>query len=387
MMIQMTSCGPSPTDPNLGHNSSGSPANTATFTFTGTQSPVITNTFTITNTPGAGTPTVTFTPVYPTATVPVYTNNYAASAKPNGMSVYNNQLYVSEAEPGVTQLEQYTIAAGALTGGIWGNAVITGYPTPNITPPWQGTTIVLVGPQGWANPGGAGPAGAAAVLDTTSSGAATLYTGNGGEWTGTQYGNGLLPTVGDGYSGVPFLSPKGMAVDYSNGLVYIADTGNATVDELALYGAPTYVQEWIHRWSSLMPSLPFKSPYAVTVDTNSNVWVGDTGYSPSIIEAFTSSGTTVIGSPVTTIAGCIVHGMAVSILAGPVTHIYVADAGNNKIEVYNVNNTGGTLLTAFTMPISDPESLTFVPASVAIWNSNIIVGDVGNDKIEVFVQP
>ncbi|HTA77104.1 MAG TPA: hypothetical protein VK791_08100 [bacterium] len=391
-------CGNSNTTPTALNSSSS--AATATRTSTPVSTPG-----SVTPTPTTAVLTVTPAATYSSPT-PVYQNNYPASAAPNGIYIDTSSspatAYVAEGEPGVTMLERYVVGNGSLNGGLWGNQISYGYPTPGLSPAWQGTTITLAKPQAWfANSANGGNI---AVLDSSASGAATLYTGS-ATWSagtasvwnqpaGVVFDTYLMPVTCNGYSGLTFTSPRGMAMDSLGMTVYVADTGNARVDALyaANNGNPQYPNPWIHYWNYFAPGIPFKTPSSIILDSNNTIWVTDAGYSPSVIEAYTSGGTTVLNNPVTTISGCVATGLAVTITAGPVTHLYVADSGNNLIEEYLVNNTGGVILTAATLPVTFLESTTFKPYSIGLapgggGSTNIIVGDIGNDKIEVFQVP
>jgi hypothetical protein len=135
------------------------------------------------------------------------------------------------------------------------------------------------------------------------------------------------------------------------------------------------------------PALAFKSPYAVTCDPLGNVWVSDTGYTPSMVEEFTSGATTILESwPA--LPGSVVHSLTVDNSAncagGPC--VFVADAGANYVEVYS---TTGTLMTEMTNPApSGHESAPFSPSCIASANiggtNYLFVGDAANDFIDIF---
>ncbi len=384
-----------PSGPSLG---SGTSVATSTFSPTGTITPG-TSTATATFTPsgGVGTPTPTFA-----IATPVWKNNYVTGAPPNGMVLVGTSLNVVEGEPGVTSLAVYTVQGGGTLNGYTngGNEVVLGVPTPNSTPPWAGTTVVLTDPVGVGYSSySCGsctppyPGNTFAILDTSpGSSAATLYQQN-PYYDGSNYTN-----YQNGYSGLIFNSPKGIAID-QQGNNYVADTGNGKVEAFGppSGGGPPFNSNWEWEFDGSSSSKAFKQPWALFCDSNNNLWVGDPGYNPSVIYEFATIGTlgsggaTFLGS-FTTVPNCAVHGLAVDQSAscngvtGPC--VYVADAGNNEVEEYTST---GVLLRAWTIPAggSPPshEYLNFSPSCVILYGNpvqNIIVGDIGNSEIQVF---
>jgi hypothetical protein len=140
-------------------------------------------------------------------------------------------------------------------------------------------------------------------------------------------------------------------------------------------------------------SVPFISPYGITCDPNSgptlgNVWVTDTGYSPSVVEAFSFSGGVSILASWQTVAGCNATGIAIapagSSIAGDVC---IADSGNNVVEIYNP---AGTLLTVLTDPRSAYEGgKLFTPSCIgfngASSSYDLWVADTSNEYVISFV--
>jgi hypothetical protein len=235
------------------------------------------------------------------------------------------------------------------------------------------------------NPGGNN--GYSAVLDNQSAGGAVLYYGNSSLLGWQLVGSDYEPYGTAGYWGAGFNNPKCLTAD-NNGFIYVADTGNSYVEE--------YNGVWgQHRWNGEGPgmagvtfanpggnfvSVSFKQPYAVACDAANpaNVWVGDVGYNPSVIEEYSSGGTTIINAWAA-VTGCVVHGITINPNTG---NIYIADAGNNLVEVYSQT---GTLLAE----VSDPnpsahELLPFAPSCIAFAGNYLIVGDSNNDFIDIF---
>jgi hypothetical protein len=331
----------------------------------------------------AGTPTST--PIL--GPPPTFQHNYGTTGAPTGLVISGTNLTVSEFEikntGPVPMVENFAVGgAGTLSLSGGSNLLLQGFPTPNSTPAWIPQTVVLNGPQGFTNPGGFG--GQASILDAQSNGTAILYYGSSAYlgW-GAPYNYGFIyePFQTSSYSGAPFNSPKSLTID-NIGNSYVADTGNGSVDEFS----GTFP---LHRWFGTagvtfgsFVSYKFKSPYAVTTDTASppNVWVGDTGYSPSVIEEYASGGTTIIAAwPA--LPGCVVHGLAVNPGTG---NVYVADSGNNLVEVYTPT---GVLVTEWGDPgPAAHEATPFSPSCIGFSGTYVFVGDAGtgNDYIDVF---
>jgi DNA-binding beta-propeller fold protein YncE len=262
-------------------------------------------------------------------------------------------------------------------------------------------TTQLIGPQGFVNPGG--NAGYSAILDVQSSGAATLYYGNSGEAGWSVYNLGWVYEPADvwgyGFGATAFNNPKGMTADVP-GNIYIADTGNGYVEQfigtipLHLWGGNAGVT-FNNGGGANFVTVAFKSPYALACDTANpaNVWVGDVGYAPSVVQEFSSGGTTITAG-FQTIAGCVIHGIAINPNNG---FVYVADAGLNQVEVYYGG--GAWSLTATAPPIgtllcvlTDPHSVyeggrLFAPSCIAFDTNSppdLWVSDTNNDLIMSF---
>jgi hypothetical protein len=275
--------------------------------------------------------------------------------------------------------------------------------TPGGTPvPFVPVTINLQGPQGFVNPGGNAPGAWSAVLDQAPGGSAILYAGYYSDAGGTQgwstttppQNETYMPYFSNSYGGAVLNNPKGMCDDGTGpaGHIYVTDTGNHEVEEFSPYEGIAGLEPLpIHQWYGAQgvtvggtgvvfsqAAVSFKSPYAVACDNAKNVWVGDAGYSPSMIMEFTSGATTILESwP--GVSGCVVHGLAIDSGTG---NVYVADSGNRLVEVYSPT---GSLITEFGDPgPSADEVAPFAPSCIAFSGGFIYVGDTANDYIDVF---
>jgi hypothetical protein len=403
------------------NNSPNGPIGGGGATATFTSSPTKTNTPggpTSTPTPlPAGANTPTFTPTF-SVPIPVYEHTYGTASSPNGMVISANAASVTVmtlAEyqlGGVEGVEYFYLGAGGVTTNIAGNfpgesgAILQGIPTPALTPPWEPTTVTLNGPQGFAYPNIGFGSAYATILDLQSGGGALLYEGNANMagWN-NPYNFGFLyePQTTNGYGGTPFKNPKGLTADLI-GDIYVADTGNGQVDEFngqtpaganggtnnGIYqlhfikgnGGITFINNTAPANPTTFVSVPFISPYAVAVDPSNNLWVGDTGYSPSVVEAYSTQGGVSILAAWPTVSGCVVHGITVSPIVP--NNVYVSDSGNNQIEIYNQL---GTLLGVITDPHSSYEGgAFFAPSCVGCNNAtgDLWVADTSNDNIISF---
>jgi len=362
-----------------------------TPTFTGTP-PTLTLTFTPTPTGTIPTFTPTFTPTrtWTPQNTPAFDNNYPTSAAPNGFNYNGNVLTVAEGEGSgstiVSMIETYNyVGSGTLAYQAAYNEAFQGVPTPNATPPWQGTPVVVTFPQALAVSGNYW-----ALLDNQANGGATLWMADKGTWPTPDYGFGGPYGVNtNGFGGSPFNKPMAMAGD-SLGNFYIADTGIGYIEMFGgagCCGSPP----WLHRWNG-WGGANYIKPNTVACDANDNVWVGDAGYSPSRLQALSSGGSTLLGSW-DLIPGCVINGLLVDLSIGGAATVYVSDSGNGgKVEVYLIQPypnpyTPSTcnLIRTWGDPFSFHESHPFSPSCIALVGGGyILVGDIGNDLIQVF---
>jgi hypothetical protein len=182
----------------------------------------------------------------------------------------------------------------------------------------------------------------------------------------------------------------------------VADTGTGSVDVFDGHGGPNFPEAGFHQlWGNAgtytnpnppgntFTSVLFKSPYAVACDASDNLWVTDTGYSPSYVEEFSSAtssyGVSIINA-FQTIPGCVATGIAVP----PATSIYknficVADSGNNQVEIYTQT---GQIVGILADPLSYYEGgKKFQPSCIgfdAQTPSSMWVADTANDNLISF---
>ena len=131
----------------------------------------------------------------------------------------------------------------------------------------------------------------------------------------------------------------------------------------------------------------FIKPNVVACDAGNNVWVGDSGASPSVLQEFSSGGVTCLGSW-NLIPGCVINGLAVYNTGGGSATVYVSDRGNGgMVEAYLVQPPFNcNLFGMWCDPHAPHEHYPFVPSCIVLdMNHNqILIGDTGNDLIQVF---
>jgi hypothetical protein len=178
---------------------------------------------------------------------------------------------------------------------------------------------------------------------------------------------GATVTSWNSYGSTSFLNPEGIAVDGS-GNVYVADTENNEVEEFTSAGAT--ITEWAGG------KVPFLEPSAVAVTISTGpvttLYVADAGN--ELVQILSNS------SPVTywsTVPNSDVFGIAID----PSLNVYVADAGNGLVEEYSNNNTG-TLITSLNGPngdFIDPDGVLVLSGSPVTFLVTDYTGPDPND--------
>jgi DNA-binding beta-propeller fold protein YncE len=160
--------------------------------------------------------------------------------------------------------------------------------------------------------------------------------------TGTLISSFGSPGSGNGQFGQGFFSgPAGVAVDQSNGDVYVVDRANGRVEKFDSSGA--YLTQFN---GTATPAGSFSSPSSVAVDpTSGDVYVVDAGN--NVIDKFDSSGNLVIAfgsggalngsaTPASTFAFPITSGEPLpGIAVDSSGRLYVGDVGNGVVDEFN----------------------------------------------------
>jgi aldose sugar dehydrogenase len=173
-----------------------------------------------------------------------------------------------------------------------------------------------------------------------------------------------------------FHFPQGIAVDPSTGNVYVADTGNNRIQVFSSNGS--FITR-LGGYGTINGTL--RSPTDITLDQQGNVYVADTVNSR--IQVFSSN-----GSFITMWGG---YGTINGTLRSPTDitldqqgNVYVADTGNNRIQVFSSNGsfiTEGGRYGVFEGHLRSPQGIAVDPT-----NGNVYVADTGNNRISVITS-
>lgn len=190
-----------------------------------------------------------------------------------------------------------------------------------------------------------------------------------------------------------FSNPSALAVD-ANGNVFVADTANSSIREVTpLGGVTTFAGKTgvLGTNDGTGSAARFNSPFGIVIDTNGNMFVGDTH--SHTIRKITTDGV------VTTFAGKIAQqgtndGAALSagfsfpegVAVDSDGNLYVADDGNNTIRKITSDGSVSTLVgTAGVTGSSDGTGSAakfFRPFGLTVdHNGNVYVGDTDNNLI------
>jgi tripartite motif-containing protein 71 len=195
-----------------------------------------------------------------------------------------------------------------------------------------------------------------------------------------------------------FNDPSGVAVSPDGTAIYVTDTFNERMEEFTgLKGTVpgTFVQQWGSRQPNLAGSYSLDYPRGVAVDpTNGNVWVSDTrsGY----IKEFTTSA----GPPATVTAGTSFGGQGfapgqffysdgIAVAAAPPGDpfggeaLYIPDSG---IGYFQVTDEAGTVLAEFPCGIvtSVPQVITGCPTAAVDSSGVIYAPSINQGVVDVF---
>jgi 6-phosphogluconolactonase (cycloisomerase 2 family) len=166
-----------------------------------------------------------------------------------------------------------------------------------------------------------------------------------------------------------FLNPEGIAVTVNSGTatVYVADTGNDYIEVFSV--SPPTVSLVKEFGGSVNGQGTFNNPSAVAIDSN-YIYVADA--SNQLIQIFNET----TYAPVTqfsTGSNSDVYGLTLD----PSGHIYVADSGTSQIEEYDTVANGNGFITSGlgeTATKISPYGLVFI-------GSNLLVADYSNSAL------
>ena len=232
---------------------------------------------------------------------------------------------------------------------------------------------------------------ATGIISTYGGGAATVCA-----QPNDTFGDGCLATS------ATFNAPAGLAAD-SDGNIFVSDTGNNLIREIAFSGfayfvaggAPSVCSAGDTFGNGCLPAQTiFHAPTALQVDANRNIFVADTGSNEvREIVAATNLVTDLAGTGQAGSSGNGGLGSSAQ-LSGPTGlsvdaagQVYIADTGNSAIRVVNaagvINTIVGTLGVpgAGTLPANAfATGLTTPSAVVSTGAGRLVILDAGNNR-------
>jgi len=197
-----------------------------------------------------------------------------------------------------------------------------------------------------------------------------------------------------------FNSPQGLAIDVSGNL-YVADSGNSTIRKVTPAGVVSTLAGKAGvtgtNDASSAAAARFNVPYGVAVDTNGNIYVGDTENHTIRKISPTGAVTTLAGTPGTsgstdgTNSGALFK-YPCGVGVDGSGNIYVADYGNDTIRQVSTNGVVTTLAGSAGTPGSTNGTghgaLFYSPLGLAVdGNGNVYVADSENAMIRRITTP
>ncbi len=316
-------------------------------------------------------------------------------SSPYGVAVdSNNNLYIADT---VNSLVEKVTPTGIITIIAGGGAIAPSLSTAQhdafipIGGAQLGTFYTLSSPYGVA----VDASGNVYIADTTNqfieridaiSGVLSIVAGNGS--SGAANGSGAA-------TGSPLNLPRGVAVNSSGSTFYIADTGNSRIEKISggiisyfagtgTTGTPTA--------GGAATSSALAGPHGVAVDKNNVVYIADTGNSSvevvstgGILTIF--AGTGIAGLPTAGIATSSKLNLPNSVSIGSNGNIYIADTFNNVIEQVTAATLSIYAGSAGSAGAPTPglaiNSLLSHPYGVAVYGTgSVYIADTANEVIE-----
>ncbi len=167
------------------------------------------------------------------------------------------------------------------------------------------------------------------IRKITSDGTASTF-------AGTESTSGSADGIG---TAATFRSPRGIVVNKVTGVIFVADTGNHTIRQIASDGSVTTLAGSAGSTGStdgIGSSARFNRPTALTLDADGNLFVTDSNN--HTIRKVTLAGevTTIGGSPGVAshqdgTGSAAIFALPSGIAASPAGNLYVADTSNNRI--------------------------------------------------------
>lgn len=159
---------------------------------------------------------------------------------------------------------------------------------------------------------------------------------------------------------------------------YVTDDVNASLQHYSASGALISTVSSTPNGGSI-----FASPSGLDVDAQGNVWVADADNNR--VEELDPSGSVVAYLGVSPDAGALNWPNDVAV--GPQNRLYVADSGNNRVAVYD-RSSGAFLFSWGSFGFADSadtQPLLFAaPMGLTVSNGQVYVADAGNARVQVY---
>jgi RHS repeat-associated protein len=258
----------------------------------------------------------------------------------------------------------------------------------------------------------------------------TALNGNGASSATTVSTNVIVPAAymqkssefaSKGTGSGQLMSPRGIATD-SSGNVWVTDTANNRVEKFSAAGA--FIASYGTAGSG---SLQFNAPYGISIDSAGRVWVADKGNhrievltsagayagsvavtgEPTSVATMPSSGSyeylyvsvgntiiTYYGTPPSAMFNLGTIGSAgtgngqfstISGLALEGSHLYVADQGNHRIQVFEAGSSTPSYRSQFGSS-GTGEGQFGAPQGLGFQNGALFVADLANANVQAFTS-
>ena len=237
---------------------------------------------------------------------------------------------------------------------------------------------------GW----GSGPTNLRHPLDVTVDGASNIYIADNGNARVQQYNGALTYVRTFGVTGVPYLTdafhwntPSGLAVAADNRFFLTEEFGNRLI-AIDATGTPLWTVGAAGVNMDLTSNDRLNRPTDVALAPSSNLYVADAGNHR--VQVFNAS-----GSYVTTIGSGEGQGnnqfsWPSGVFVAPNGTVYVADSSNHRVQVFNSAHAYIATLGVVGQAGADNQHFDW-PADVAVDSRGVIyVVDHGNHRIQVF---
>jgi len=186
----------------------------------------------------------------------------------------------------------------------------------------------------------------------------------------------LLGTPLTTYNGTAFGQPNGVV--YYGGNIYVVDQWNNAVYEMTPSGVSVHS---VTSWSAVSGGPgSFLNPEGIAVDGSGNIYVADTGN--DYVEVFNSSLSTIVAEFNGSAGGNIQFNNPSAVAVDGAGKVYVVDASNQFVKIFT-DDSGTSYSSQFWTAVSSSSDIY----GIALDSSdNIYLADSGTDQIEEYTS-